>query len=85
MQSFLQQASYSLTFFCFDKENKFKTTLATAYYRLLPEIVLKEEFYDERAEKLLKCFSPGVIELKEEKDGLFTLKINDIILLIFQF
>lgn len=44
---------------------------ATAYYRLLPEITLKEDLYDERAEKLQKCFSPGVIDLKEEIDGLF--------------
>ena len=52
-------------------KTKFYFCVATAYYRLLPEIVLKEELYDERAEKFQKCFSPGVIELKEDKDGSF--------------
>lgn len=36
---------------------------ATAFYRLLTEIRLKQDFYDEQAEKLQSCFSPGVIEL----------------------
>ena len=43
--------------------------LATAFYRLLPEISFKEDFYDDRAEKVQKCFSPGVIELVEDIDG----------------
>jgi DNA-directed RNA polymerases I and III subunit RPAC1 len=34
----------------------------------MPEIILLKEFYDEEAEKLEKCFTPGVIEL-EEKNG----------------
>ena len=47
------------------------STLATAYYRLLTEIVLKQDFYDEQAEKLQSCFSPGVIELvnDDKKEG----------------
>jgi DNA-directed RNA polymerase I and III subunit RPAC1 len=44
--------------------------IATAFYRLLPEIILKEDLYDEAAEKFQKCFSPGVIELKEDGDGM---------------
>ncbi|TRY74694.1 hypothetical protein TCAL_06409 [Tigriopus californicus] len=38
--------------------------VATAYYRLLPEIKLNQEVSGEAAERLQKCFSPGVIELK---------------------
>lgn len=37
--------------------------VATAFYRLLTEIRLKRDFYDEEAEKLQSCFTPGVIEL----------------------
>lgn len=47
------------------------SSTATAFYRLLPEIILKEDIYDEKAEKLKTCFTPGVIELKEQKDGIF--------------
>jgi len=32
----------------------------------LTEITLNSEFYDEQAEKLQSCFSPGVIELVED-------------------
>lgn len=37
--------------------------VATAFYRLLPEIILNEEITGERAERLKSCFSPGVIKL----------------------
>ena len=40
--------------------------IATAYYKLLNEIVLHEEFYGEQAERLQRCFSPGVIELVDD-------------------
>ena len=45
---------------------------ATAYYRMLNEIKLNGNFYDDDAEKLKSCFSPGVIELVEDpnKDGI---------------
>lgn len=45
--------------------------VATAYYRMLNEIKLNGNFYDDDAEKLKSCFSPGVIELVEDpnKDG----------------
>ena len=50
--------------------------VATAYYRLLPEIQLKHSIYGEAAERLQRCFSPGVIDLVEEKSekGNFTRK-----------
>ncbi len=41
----------------------FSTILATAYYRLLPEIQLLEEVEGEAAERLQDCFSKGVIKL----------------------
>lgn len=41
--------------------------VATAYYRLLPEITLKERVRGEAAERLQRCFSPGVIDLVEAK------------------
>ncbi|KAK3802143.1 hypothetical protein RRG08_050029 [Elysia crispata] len=43
--------------------------VATASYRLLPEIRLLREFYGEEAELLQKSFSPGVIKLVETPDG----------------
>ncbi|KAL5009296.1 hypothetical protein ScPMuIL_014877 [Solemya velum] len=42
--------------------------VATASYRLLPDIQLKQIIEDELAERLQKCFSPGVIEL-DNVDG----------------
>ncbi|XP_006638733.2 DNA-directed RNA polymerases I and III subunit RPAC1 isoform X2 [Lepisosteus oculatus] len=41
--------------------------VATASYRLLPEITLLQPVEGELAEKLKRCFSPGVIEI--ESDG----------------
>ncbi|XP_044304400.1 DNA-directed RNA polymerases I and III subunit RPAC1 [Varanus komodoensis] len=41
--------------------------VATASYRLLPEITLLQPVEGEAAEKLQKCFSPGVIEVQEIK------------------
>uniref|UniRef100_A0A3B4BQL6 DNA-directed RNA polymerases I and III subunit RPAC1 n=1 Tax=Pygocentrus nattereri TaxID=42514 RepID=A0A3B4BQL6_PYGNA len=42
--------------------------VATASYRLLPEITLLQTIEGEKAERLKRCFSPGVIEL-ENIDG----------------
>ncbi|KAJ8248494.1 hypothetical protein GJAV_G00242630 [Gymnothorax javanicus] len=39
--------------------------VATASYRLLPEITLLEPVEGEKAERLKRCFSPGVIELED--------------------
>jgi len=41
--------------------------VSTAYYRLLPEIRLNQRVCGEAAERLQRCFSPGVIDLVEEK------------------
>ncbi|XP_023677245.1 DNA-directed RNA polymerases I and III subunit RPAC1 isoform X1 [Paramormyrops kingsleyae] len=38
--------------------------VATASYRLLPEITLTEPVEGEKAERLKRCFSPGVIEVE---------------------
>jgi DNA-directed RNA polymerase I and III subunit RPAC1 len=50
--------------------------VATAFYRLLPEITLKRDIVDEQAERLQKCFSPGVIAL-DEKDGKRVARVQD--------
>ncbi|XP_063957877.1 DNA-directed RNA polymerases I and III subunit RPAC1-like [Lytechinus pictus] len=42
--------------------------VATASYRLMPEIKLTENIIGERAKKLQQCFSPGVIEV-EKRNG----------------
>lgn len=39
--------------------------MATASYRLLPDITLLEPVEGEAAEELSQCFSPGVIEVQE--------------------
>ncbi|XP_057271338.1 DNA-directed RNA polymerases I and III subunit RPAC1 isoform X4 [Pezoporus wallicus] len=41
--------------------------VATASYRLLPDITLLQPIEDEAAEMLQKCFSPGVIEIQNIK------------------
>ncbi len=41
--------------------------VATAYYRLLPEVRLLKPIVGEAAKRLQSCFSPGVIGLKKNK------------------
>lgn len=41
---------------------------ATAWYRLLPEIVLKRPVVGQQAHRLKKCFPEGVIEV-DDVDG----------------
>ncbi|UJR28656.1 hypothetical protein I4U23_009886 [Adineta vaga] len=43
--------------------------VCTASYRLMPEIIIKEPIYDQDAEQLQKCFTQGVIELENDKNG----------------
>lgn len=43
------------------------STIATASYRLLPEITLTRPVTGKKAVKLAKCFSSGVIEVSEEE------------------
>lgn len=50
--------------------------VATASYRLLPVIELTREVVAEQAERLAKCFSKGVIELKE-KNGVVHAKVSN--------
>lgn len=42
---------------------------ATAFYRLLPDIRIVKEIEGEAAYRLQKCFSPGVISVRQEKNG----------------
>jgi len=41
--------------------------VATVWYRLLPEIILNRPIIGEKAQRLQQCFSPGVIDLVEQK------------------
>ncbi|XP_026481005.1 DNA-directed RNA polymerases I and III subunit RPAC1-like [Ctenocephalides felis] len=43
--------------------------VATAFYRLLPEIYLTRPVLNDEAQLLQKCFSPGVIEIHKTEDG----------------
>lgn len=53
---------------CVGKDHAKFSPVATASYRLLPEITLLQTIEGEKAERLKRCFSPGVIEL-EDVDG----------------
>ncbi|KAI9598953.1 DNA-directed RNA polymerase [Syncephalis fuscata] len=41
--------------------------VATAYYRLMPEIVITQDIVDADADKFAKCFVPGVIKIVKER------------------
>jgi len=43
--------------------------VATAFYRLHPEIIMNRDVFDNDAVRLQKCFSPGVIILSPTDDG----------------
>lgn len=45
--------------------------VATASYRLLPDITLLEPVEGDAAEELSRCFSPGVIEVQEVQGRTF--------------
>lgn len=49
--------------------------VATASYRLLPEIRLTKVVSEEQAKRLVNCFSPGVMELDETEDGRKIVKV----------
>jgi len=51
--------------------------VATASYRLLPEIILKEEITGEAAERLKESFSKGVIEIVEGRKGIRKAVVKD--------
>ncbi|XP_017776328.1 PREDICTED: DNA-directed RNA polymerases I and III subunit RPAC1 [Nicrophorus vespilloides] len=50
--------------------------VATAFYRLLPDIKLTRTVEGEQAERLQKCFSPGVIALRKS-EGKCVAVVND--------
>ncbi|KAM9847889.1 DNA-directed RNA polymerases I and III subunit RPAC1 [Aulostomus maculatus] len=50
--------------------------VATASYRLLPEITLLEPVEGEQAERLKRCFSQGVIELEDVNGKKFAKVVN---------
>ncbi|EFA07284.1 DNA-directed RNA polymerases I and III subunit RPAC1 [Tribolium castaneum] len=50
--------------------------VATAFYRLLPDIKLLREVEGEAAERLQKCFSPGVISIRHEKGRKYAVVAN---------
>lgn len=47
--------------------------VATAYYRLLPDIKLNRKVHLKDAIKLQKCFSPGVIGINPEDDSAYVI------------
>lgn len=51
--------------------------VATAFYRLLPEVTITKSVYGEAAERLQKCFSPGVIDLVDDESGKKKAVVND--------
>lgn len=51
--------------------------LATAAYRLLPDIKLTREVEGEQAERLQKSFAPGVIGIKHTSDGRKVAVVNN--------
>lgn len=54
-----------ITEFSTGKDHAKFSPVATASYRLLPDITLLEPVEGEAAEELSRCFSPGVIEVQE--------------------
>lgn len=49
--------------------NRHMCVAATASYRLLPTIELTQEVEGEMAQRLLSCFSPGVLKIVENEQG----------------
>ncbi|XP_036023250.1 DNA-directed RNA polymerases I and III subunit RPAC1 isoform X1 [Onychomys torridus] len=56
---------WRITEFLIGKDHAKFSPVATASYRLLPDITLLEPVEGEAAEELSRCFSPGVIEVQE--------------------
>nr|CAD7576256.1 unnamed protein product [Timema californicum] len=57
-------------------DDLYRNNNGTAFYRLLPEVALTRKVEGEQAERLQKCFSPGVIGV-EEKHGKKRAKVLD--------
>jgi DNA-directed RNA polymerase I and III subunit RPAC1 len=43
--------------------------VATAFYRMMPVIHIKQPILGEDADKFARCFTPGVVEIIEESNG----------------
>lgn len=50
---------------------------ATAFYRLHPDIKIIKEVEGEAADRLQKCFSPGVISVRNTSDGRRIAHVNN--------
>lgn len=55
----------------------YQYNIATAAYRLLPDIQITREVEGEQAERLQRSFSPGVIGIKRIADGRRIAVVND--------
>lgn len=51
----------------FGKDHAKWSPVATASYRLHPNIIIKSPIPMERAEEFAKCFSPGVVKIDKKK------------------
>ncbi|KAJ8943017.1 hypothetical protein NQ318_008335 [Aromia moschata] len=51
--------------------------VATAFYRLLPDIKIVREVEGDDAYRLQKCFSPGVIGVRQDKNGKKVAVVNN--------
>ncbi|KAG5870985.1 hypothetical protein JTB14_013456 [Gonioctena quinquepunctata] len=51
--------------------------VATVFFRLLPDIKIVKEVEGEAAYRLQKCFSPGVISVRQESNGKKVAVVND--------
>ena len=52
----------------FGRDHAKFSPVATAFYRLLPEIRILKPVVGEAAERLQSCFSPGVIDVKKDSE-----------------
>lgn len=83
-QQFQVSQRLSLSDFLFNEHSLYSgkdhakfSPVATASYRLLPEITLLQPIEGEAAERLKNCFSAGVIEVQEIKGILYLLPFED--------
>ncbi|KAI9141253.1 DNA-directed RNA polymerase [Paraphysoderma sedebokerense] len=51
--------------------------VATATYRLLPSIIIKNPIQGELAHKFQSCFAPGVISIEKDRDGVPTAVVTN--------
>ncbi|CAI2178965.1 18293_t:CDS:2 [Funneliformis geosporum] len=61
------------------KEHAKWSPVATASYRLMPEIILKETITGDLADKFASCFTPGVVDIKNENVDGKTIKVAKVV------